>query len=270
MSATTPERVSVRIDDRVAIVSLNRPDKHNALDFAMAQGLNEAQSQIAADPSIRAVVLRGEGPSFCAGLDFPSLAAENRTAADLLAPFPGSEANYAQRIAHGWSVLPQPVIAVLRKHVLGGGFQIAMGADLRFAAPDLGLSLLEIKWGLIPDMGITQMLPKLVGVDVAMDLMWTGRTLDATEARDLGLVTRVVDDPDDAALEAAHLIATKNPEAVQWGKHLLRQTWNATSAEGLALEEELQRRILTGANHPRAVAAAFDGSTPQFDDPAPL
>ncbi|MBA2522013.1 MAG: enoyl-CoA hydratase/isomerase family protein, partial [Solirubrobacterales bacterium] len=171
------ERVAVEVEGHVAEVRLSRPEKHNALDFAMFEALGGALDQLASDESIRAVVLRGEGPSFCSGLDFPSFIAEGRPIDDMLARREGNVANLAQRVAYGWQTLPMPVIAAVHGNCIGGGAQIALGADLRMVAPNARISIREAHWGLIPDMGITRSLPRLVRFDVAKELVLTARVL---------------------------------------------------------------------------------------------
>ena len=264
--AAVAERVSVEIADHVAEVRLTRPDKHNGLDYPMFEAINAAVTEVGADPSVRAVVLSGEGKSFCAGLDFMSVMAEGRPIEDSFVKREGEIANDFQRVAYGWQALPVPVIAALQGNVLGGGAQIALAADIRFAAHDLRFSILEIKWGLIPDMGLTQSLPRLVGADRAKELTWTGRKLDAEQAKELGLVTEIADDPLAAARALAAEIATKSPDAIRRGKHLLEQTWNAPAPEALALEEKLQRELLGSPNQIKAVQAGMSGEPADYDD----
>ena len=144
----------------VAEVRLNRPDKHNALDFAMFRGLLSALERLQGERSIRAVVLHGEGPSFCSGLDFPSFLAEGRPIDDMLQPQEGTDANLAQQVAYGWQKLPMPVIASVHGNCIGGGAQIALGADVRIVAPTARISIREAAWGLIPDMGLTRSPPR--------------------------------------------------------------------------------------------------------------
>lgn len=266
-TTTQAERVSVETADRIAAVRLTRGDKHNGLDYAMFDAINAALDEVAADPGVRCVVLSGEGPSFCAGLDFAGVLASGRPIEDAFHRRDGEIANEFQRVAYGWQQLPVPVIAALHGNCLGGGAQIALGADIRIAAPDTRLSILEIKWGLIPDMGLTQSLPNLVGIDVAKELMFTGRTVGAEEALALGLVTRVDPDPVATAQELAQEIATKSPDAVRRGKQLLEESRNAPAAEALALEERLQRELLGSPNQVAAVQAGMSGETADFDDP---
>lgn len=248
-------RVTVDVADHVAVVTMRRPERHNGLDGAMFRGLNAAQDAVAADPTVRAVVLHGEGPSFCAGLDIVAVAAENLGPETMFARQAGSLANFAQRAAHGWAELAVPVIAALQGSCLGGGFQLAMAADIRIAAPDVRLGILEVEFGLIPDMGLTQSIPHLLPMDVAKELLWTGRVVEAEEALARGLVTRLDPDPLTAAHELAARIATKPPAAVRAGKRLLTEAWKAPATQGLRLEEELQRGLLDGADHRAAVQA---------------
>ena len=261
-------RVSIEISDHIAEVRLTRPDKHNGLDYPMFEAINDAITELGKESSLRAVVLSGEGKSFCAGLDFMSVMAAGKPIEEQFAKQEGELANAFQRVAYGWQQLPVPVIAALQGNCLGGGAQIALGADIRFAAPDLKFSILEIKWGLIPDMGLTQSLPRLVGADRAKELTWTGRKLSADQARELGLVMEVSDDPLAAARALAAEIATKSPDAIRRGKHLWEQTWNAPAAEALALEEKLQRELLGSPNQLKAVQAGMSGETADFDDPS--
>ncbi|MDX2168105.1 MAG: crotonase/enoyl-CoA hydratase family protein [Deltaproteobacteria bacterium] len=266
------ERVSVTISGGVADVRLNRPEKLNALDRAMFEALAETGAGLKSDPSVRAVVLSGEGRGFCAGLDFASfmaMAGDADPGASLLdRRSADSPANFAQRAAWVWTELPVPVIAAVHGVAYGGGLQIALGADIRIAAPDAQLSVMEIKWGLIPDMSGTQTLRHLVRLDVAKELTFTGRVVSGREAAELGLVTRVAEDPRAAALAMAHEIAGKSPDAIRAGKHLLDQAPLVSVADGLRLEERLQRGLIGSANQLEAVAANMQKRPPVFRDPA--
>src|SRR3954449_7801921 len=195
-------RVRIDVSDHVADVALTRPDKHNALDGAMFQGILAAVEEVASTPGVRAAVLHGEGPSFCSGLDIASLASGPISMDDILQR-DGRRSNVAQRTCTDWIDLPVPVIAAIHGNCFGGGLQIALGADIRFAAPDARLCVMESKWGLVPDMGITSTLPRLVPIDVAKELTFTARVLSGVEAAELGLVTHVADDPLAAARELA-------------------------------------------------------------------
>lgn len=267
------ERVQVTIEDGVADVRLNRPEKLNALDRPMFEALVAAGQRLAADRGVRAVVLSGEGRGFCAGLDFGSFMAMAGEGADpgesLLERRSGdSPANFAQHAAWVWTEVPVPVVAALHGVVFGGGLQIALGADIRIAAPDAQLSVMEIKWGLVPDMSGTQTLRHLVRLDVAKELTFTGRIVDGREAAALGLVTRVAEAPREAALAMAREIAGKSPDAIRAGKRLLTQAPLVAVGDGLALEARLQRGLLGSANQVEAVGANLQKRPPRFTDPA--
>lgn len=264
------QRVAIEVSDHVAVVTLNRPDKHNALDGAMFEALVAAHDRLASEHGVRAVVLCGEGKSFCSGLDVASFAAGPMSLDDILERAPGKLSNVAQRVATDWIDLPVPVIAAVQGNCFGGGLQIALGADIRIAAPDARLSVMEVKWGLIPDMGITQTLPRLVGIDVAKELTFTGRFVDGNEARGLGLVTRVAADPFAEAHALAVEIAGKSPDAIRSAKRLYNETWNMEPADALLLETELQVALAGSQNQMAAIAAAMTKQPGEFADPAPV
>ena len=247
-------RVSVEQDGRVAVVTLTRPEKHNAIDAEMLEALAAAGETLAASRELRAVVLTGAGRSFCSGLDIPSFV---RAGADLRAMLAEPPPNRFQRAACVWLELPVPVIAAVHGNCIGGGLQIALAADIRLAAADARLSLAEVRWGLVPDMAITATLPRLVGVDVAKELTYTARTLESEEAARLGLITRVVEDPLAQARALAAEIAERSPDAVRAAKRLLDEGWHAGRKEGLALEARLQLELVAGA-----VQAAGQGLEP--------
>ena len=264
------DRVIVDVDDGVADVRLNRPAKRNALDSAMFVGIIEATEALKARADLRAVVLSGEGESFCAGLDFAGFAA---MAGDDQAPdddIDTSALSMGQRITHGaqqcawaWHEIAVPVIAALHGHALGGGLQISLGADIRIAHPTTSLSMLEIRWGLVPDMCASTFLPPLVGPDVAKELYWTGRVLTGVEAAQMGLVTRLDDDPHGAALDLAREIATKNPQAIRRAKTLIDEA--SSPAEDFARERRLIGELIGSPNQTEAVRAFFDERDPVFE-----
>lgn len=264
------DRVRVRIGDGgVATVTMVRTDKHNALDQAMFEGLMKAAAQLAEDKSVRAVVLHGEGKSFCSGLDVASFMSGQGGTGVLLERDGDRVANFAQRVAYDWSLVPAPVIAAIHGNCFGGGLQIALGADIRIAAPDAKLSIMEVKWGLVPDMGITQTLPRLVAIDVAKELTFSGRIVAGSEALALGLVTRNSDDPLASAKELADEIARKSPDAVRAAKRLYDETWlSDDAAAALKRETELQVGLLGKPNQIAAVVAGMSGEDPAFVDPA--
>jgi len=258
-------RVSIEIDGGVADVRLNRPEKRNALDAAMFAALIDAGKRVSADKSVRAVVLSGEGLGFSAGLDFKSFL--EGSGGNLLAREDGSLANRAQRAAFVWQEVPVPVIAAIHGVAFGGGLQIALGADIRYATPDAQLSVMEIRWGLVPDMSGTQTLRHLVRLDVAKELTFTGRIVSGTEAEQLGLVTRIVAAPREAALATAREIAGRSPHAIRSAKQLLNAADLVSLEEGLLLEEKLQRALLGSPNQIEAVMANMEKRSPVFRDP---
>jgi enoyl-CoA hydratase/carnithine racemase len=263
------QRVRIEIADHVATVTLTRADKHNALDIAMFDAIIAAAEQVTSEPAVRAVVLHGEGPSFCSGLDFASIMATEQGPDGLSKPLRDEPPNWFQRTAYDWIRVPVPVIAAIHGNCLGGGLQIALAADVRFCTPDARLSVMEVKWGLIPDMSITRTLPRLVSIDVAKELTFTGRVLDGIEAHRLGIVTRVADDPLAAARKLAAEIATRSPDAVRAAKRLLNESWTAPAARTLALEAELQLGLVGTPNQLAAVTAGMSGQPAEFVDPRP-
>ena len=261
------DRVIVARDGAVAHVKLNRPDKRNGLDLPMFEGLIGAGLALAKDPSVRAVVLSGEGKAFCAGLDFGAFLAMGDAAPKLLERPADSPANVAQRVAWVWREVPVPVIAAVHGQAFGGGLQIALGADLRYVRPDAQLSVMEIKWGLIPDMSISKTLLALVRPDIAAELTYTGRIVSGDEAFALGLATRVCEDPLAAALETARTIAEKNPHAIRRVKALYGAAPGLDTAAAFELETKLQVELLGSPNQLEAVQANFGKRSPVFRDP---
>ncbi len=261
------DRVRVDIEGGIAQVVLTRGAKHNGLDRQMFEALIAAGRQLQSAPGLRAVVLSGEGPSFCAGLDFVSFMREGLDIPALLAREEGEAANYVQQAAWVWTEVPVPVVAALHGNVFGGGLQLALAADIRYVTADAALSIREIKWGLIPDMTASQTLRHLVRLDVAKELVFTGRSVDGNEAVALGLATRVEDDPKAAATATARAIATRSPDAIRGGKRLLNEAWAVDTAAGLRMEEDIQRGLLGKPNQLEAVAAGMQKRTPKFTDP---
>lgn len=261
------DRVLVDGQGAVAHVRLNRPDKRNGLDLPMFEGLVAAGKALAADPSVRAVVLSGEGKAFCAGLDFMAFMSSAGAAPRLLAERGESPANLAQRVGWVWREVPAPVICAVHGVCFGGGLQIALGADLRYVHPEAQLSVMEIKWGLVPDMGASKTLLSVVPLDVAKELTFTGRVVSGEEAARLGLATRVEADPLAAALEAARSIASKSPHAIRAAKRLYEAAPSLGVREAFELETELQLGLLGSKNQLEAVQANFEKRAPVFVDP---
>jgi enoyl-CoA hydratase/carnithine racemase len=261
------DRVRIEVADHVATVSLVRSDKHNALDRAMFEAIIGAAERLAGESGLRAVILHGEGPSFCSGIDLASLISTDAGIDAIVAPLRDEPPNWFQRTAYEWLRLPVPVIAAVHGNCLGGGLQIALAADVRIAAPDARLSVMEVKWGLIPDMSITRTLPRLVGIDVAKELTYTGRVVSGAEAHQLGLVTRLADDPPASARELAAEIASKSPDAVRGAKRLFNASWTGLADETLALEAEIQQSLIGSPNQLAAVAAGLHKQPAEFTDP---
>lgn len=272
------DRVTIDLQGGVADVRLNRADKMNAIDQAMFSGLIEAGLQIAEEPEVRAVVLSGEGRAFCAGLDMQSFAAMADRSAEpsgggseegggLLRSSGESPANFAQRAAWVWREVPVPVIAAVHGVAYGGGLQIALGADMRITAPDARFSVMEIKWGLIPDMSGTQTLRHLVRDDVARELTYTGRIVNGEEAVQIGLATRAHDDPRVIALEMARDIAMRSPDAIRAGKQLMNAARESSVEDGLNLEARLQAGLIGKPNQVEAVKSNMEKRAPRFQNP---
>jgi enoyl-CoA hydratase/carnithine racemase len=260
-------RVRIEVADHVAVVTLSRAEKHNALDVEMFEGIIGAAQELSTETGVRAVVLHGDGPSFCSGLDVTSIMAGGGGVDGLLHPLRGEVPNWFQRAAYEWVRLPVPVIAALHGNCLGGGLQIALGADIRIAAATTRLSVMEVKWGLVPDMSITRTLPRLVGIDVAKELTYTGRVFDGTEAQRLGIVTRLSDQPLGAAQALAAEIATRSPDAVRAAKRLYDEAWTGRAETTLALEAQLQLGLIGTPNQLAAVTAGFTKQPAEFIDP---
>jgi enoyl-CoA hydratase/carnithine racemase len=261
------DRVRIEVADHIATVTLTRPDKHNALDLAMFEAIIEAAERLNSEAGVRAVVLHGSGPSFCSGIDVMSLASGPAGADGLTDPLRGEVPNWFQRAAYDWIRLPVPVIAAIHGNCLGGGLQIALAADVRFATTDARLSVMEVKWGLVPDMSITRTLPRLVRIDVAKELTYTGRVVSGAEAGEIGLVTHVVDDPLGSAQELATAIAGRSPDAVRGAKRLFDEAWCGTPDETLALEASLQLDLIGSPNQLAAVTAGVSKQPAEFVDP---
>jgi enoyl-CoA hydratase/carnithine racemase len=241
------ESVRVTFEDDLAYVTLTRPDKHNGIDWPMFEGLGRAAESLA-NTQMRGVILQGEGPSFCAGLDFKSVMANRVKLAKGFAELYRSSANVFQKACVAWRAVPAPVFAVIHGNCFGGGLQLALAADFRFATPDARLSVLESKWGLIPDMGAALTLRELVPIDVAKELTMTGRVVSGTDAKALGLVTHVTETPLEAAKALAAEIATRSPDCVALAKALFQNAWTASNDGALALERKYQRKIMGSKN----------------------
>lgn len=265
----TEERVRVTVDAQgVAEVALARADKMNALDARMFEAIRAAIAQVRADTRVRAVVLHGEGRAFCAGLDRSSLQgiADPQGAAAIgdLVPRTHGLANAWQEVAWGWRELPVPVIAAVQGAAFGGGLQIALGADVRCVHPQAQLSVMEIRWGLVPDMAGCVLLTELVRPDVARELTFSGRVVGGAEALQLGLATRLADDPLADARALAAQVAASNPDAVRAAKRMFNTASPVDAARVLVAEAFEQQRLIGSANQREAVQAALENRPPRF------
>jgi len=269
------DRVIVEIDNGVADVRLVRAEKMNAIDNAMFDALVEAGEGLKDRADVRAVVLSGEGRAFCAGLDmgnFRQMASGERRGGErsldeLARGRTDAGANRAQQACYVWREVPVPVIAAVHGVAFGGGFQLALGADIRIVAPDAQLAVLEIKWGLVPDMSGIVLMRGLVRDDVARELTWTGRVFSGDEAVQMGLATHVSADPRADALALARQIASKNPHAIRAGKRLLNLAQSDAEIEQIFLEETREQVTLIGSkNQVEAVMANMEKREPSFAD----
>jgi enoyl-CoA hydratase/carnithine racemase len=267
--------VTIETHDGVAHVQLNRPAKKNALNQPLFEGLLEAARDIADDASVRAVVLSGAGDSFSSGLDVSSIGAiadgslnaQSDEIADAAKDLSPGGANRAQQIAWLWHELPIPVIAAVQGVAYGGGIHIALGADIRIVAADARISFVEINWGLVPDLSGTQALRRLVPLDVAKKLVFTGRVISGTEAVAMHLCTELSDHPIETALALAREIAERSPEAVRAAKKLLNESGLVSVAEGLANEFNASAKLMGTVNQVEAVVARMQKRKPAFTDP---
>ncbi|MGR3436457.1 MAG: crotonase/enoyl-CoA hydratase family protein [Shimia sp.] len=258
------DHVTTTIEGGLATVTLARPDKRNALTFDMFEALHAAGEALRG-ADIRAVILTGAGDDFCAGLDLGAMQA-------MAGAIDGVKAELAdhgplgtpyQRPVTVWATLPVPVIAAIRGHCLGAGAQLALGADLRIVAPDAKVALMEAKWGLVPDMGLTRTLPRLMRADLAKALIMSARVLSGVECHAMGLATEVADDPLARAHELAFALAQRSPEALAAAKRLVDEGWGG-GAEGLRLEAELQSALIGSPNQVESVMVHLQKRAPSF------
>jgi enoyl-CoA hydratase/carnithine racemase len=272
------DRVKVSIEGGIADVRLDRADKRNALDPAMFDAIARAGKDLVSNKEIRAVVLSGSGASFCAGLDFASFQSmadggssssetKSNSSENAGAMQPGAITHLAQQICWVWQEVPVPVIAAIQGHALGGGMQLALGADIRIAHPDTQFAMREVHWGLIPDMTGTLMLSRLVRDDVAKDLVFSARVISGTEAHQLGVVTRLTDSPLEVAMKMANEIAERSPDAVRGAKALINRLSNAGAAEHFAEERRIIYSLIGKPNQVEAVMSNFEKRPASFVSP---
>jgi len=245
--------VTLTIENEVAFVTLNRAEKRNALDMAMFRAIDNISRQLRRNREIRAVIVQANGEDFCSGLDVKSVLSQKSSAMSLLIKWLPGQANLAQRVSYNWRKIPVPVIMVIQGRCWGGGLQIALGADFRLATPNASFSIMEGKWGLIPDMGGNLALRELVAKDVALRLTMTAEVISAVDALDCGLITGVSDVPLAQARQLVEQIIERSPDAVAAVKKLYQQNWFSAEWILLAKESYYQLKILLGKNQKRAV-----------------
>jgi len=269
------ERIELTIENHIAFVRLARPEKMNALDKKMFEAIPMVGERLRGDPSVRAVVLSGDGGNFCAGLDKSNFSniLEKQDTQDSSSDMPPTLtkrthgiANAVQYVVWMWRELPMPVIAAVEGVALGGGLQIALGADFRYASADSRFSIMELKWGIVPDMSSTQIMRHMVRDDVIRELTYTAKIFSAQEAKEWGFITDIVDDPLAHATAIAHEISVKNPHAIRAAKKIIDSSYYQSAAEGLLMESQEQDRIMGKPNQVEAVVAALKKRAPKFKD----
>ncbi len=256
-------RVSVTYENHIAQVRLTRADKMNAVDQGMIDAVIAAGQEVAASDA-RCVVLSGEGKAFCAGIDISGLSGMiGKDPAELLMPrsHGGGTTNQWQEVAMIWARMDIPVIAAIHGVCFGAGMQLALGADIRIAAPGTKFAVMEMKWGIVPDMGGMVLLPKLVRTDVLRRLTYTAEQIDAAQAERWGLITEIADDPMADAIALATVIAGKSPSAVRAAKRLIAVAVTADEATVLDAESRAQCGLM-GKPHQMEVVAAEFGKRP--------
>ena len=265
------DRVTITmLDDGIADVRMNRPDKMNALDSDQWAALVEAVDRLKATDGLRVVVLSGEGRAFCAGLDLASMAGEREpgtsSTGHSLSDRTKGIANHAQYVAWGWRELAVPVIAAIHGVAFGAGSQIMAGADIRFVHPDTRIAIMEMKWGLVPDVAGMPLWRTQVADDVLREMIYTNREFSGVEAKALGFATHVSNDPHADAMLLAKVIANKNPHAVRGAKRLCNAMATASDAELLQAESDEQVKVIRTPNQMEAVMAEMSKRKPNFAD----
>lgn len=257
----TTECVTLEVIDNIAWVTLNRPEKHNALNMEMFKGIDKVSKKLLRDKSlrpVRAVIVKGNGENFCTGLDVKSILKNPSSGVKLLWKWWPFSANLAQRVSNNWRKLEVPVIMCLHGKCWGGGMQIALGGDFRIATPDATLSVMEARWGLIPDMGGTLAMREVMALDRGLELAMTAKVIDATTAQTYQLITHVSDDPQQAAVQLAQEIAQNSPDAVAKIKRVFQKAWHRSDGNTLARESFWQWLMIAGKNQRVAVKRNAD------------
>jgi len=259
-------RIKLEFQQQIATVTLNRPEKRNALDMKMFYAINETIQQIKRDRKIRVVIVKAEGEDFCSGLDIKSVLKNKLNAVKLLWKWLPGNSNLAQIVSTGWKQLPVPVIMAINGRCWGGGLQIALGGDYRIASADANFSIMEAKWGLIPDMGGSVSLRELMQVDDALKFAMTAEEIPAEIAKSMGLISAISEDPYQSALEYAHQLCRKSPDALAAVKKLYHRAWHSNDRKLLSKESFYQWRILLGKNQPIATKKELGDKEIEYKD----
>jgi enoyl-CoA hydratase/carnithine racemase len=259
-------RVEIDIKDHIAVVSFNRPEKMNALDLEQFNAIIDAAQQIEENPSVRVVILKGNGKAFCAGLDLMSMQADSEVMSSSLLTRTHGIANRWQQVVWCWRELSVPVIAAVHGVAFGGGLQIMLGADIKYITPDTKLSIMELKWGIIPDMAGTQLMRHSVRADIIKELSYTHRVFSGTKAVEYGFATHLSDEPYEAAYKLAQEITSKSPSAIVAAKKLLNDAPYLDPEKGLLLESDLQDKIMKKHNQIESVMANFQKREANYKD----
>ena len=262
------DRVAIAMDESgIAHVRLIRADKMNALDAAMFDALIAAGRALFEERALRCVVLSGEGRAFCAGLDLSMMQGLLSPDAPPLAERTHGNANLFQQVAMQWRKLPVPVVAAIHGVCLGGGLQIAAGADIRVVAPDARLAVMETKWGIVPDMGHFVLWRGHVREDVLRELTYTHREFTGAEAAHWGFATHAEPNPLARAMTIAAEIAAQSPHAVRAAKALFNRAPDLDTDAVLLAESHAQHDLIGSRNQMEAVRAQMEGRAPNFSDP---
>ncbi len=267
IACMTTERVTLTVENHVGIVHLNRPEKMNALDPAQFEAILNVADKINGDARIRAVVLAGAGKAFCSGLDVMAAFAATQADApqDIQARTHGIT-NLWQQVVWQWHAMQVPVIAAVHGVAFGAGLQMMMGADIRIVAPDTKLSIMELKWGLVPDMSGTLLFRQSVRDDVIRLLTYTHRVFSGTDALGYGFATEVSETPFETAVALATEIASKSPTAVIKAKKLFNAAPYLNEAEAFMAESVAQEALIGGKNQLEAIFAGMQKRPGNFED----
>lgn len=256
--------IAVWIDGPIAHLQLARPEKLNAINTEILYELPQLAKRLKKDRRVRAVVLSAQGREFSAGIDIGDVFGKPANIARGMIAVPFRHTNAFQEAFWALRKLPVPVIAAMHGRAYGAGAQLALAADIRIARPDIEMSIMEAKWGLIPDMSGSVALAQLVGIDVAKRLTMTAEKVSGTRAKDYGLVTELSDDPLRDAVALANEIATRSPDSVAAAKRLLDRVWQQAPGRAFGVERRLQIALILGRNSKIARSAGFKKQTPRF------